>query len=155
MNFFNWIYKISCLGLGVFFIFAGGIKVLDPESFAVLIDDYGIVPENFLLPVAVGLSALEVVAGLGLIFDIKGSLVLIAILLLFFIGILSYGIWMGLDIDCGCFGSYNPESKSFHDLRISLYRDLIMLIWVVFMYIYQIKKSNEKENFECSALNQY
>ena len=40
-----------------------------------------------------------------------------------FMAILGYGISMGLDVDCGCFGPEDPESKAFHGLRAALYRD--------------------------------
>ena len=137
MSLFNWIYKISRLSLGGIFIYAGSIKLLEPKIFAVLIEAYGIVPESLLMPVAIILPVLEVAAGIGLLFDIEGSLSAISGLLVFFIAILSYGIWMGIDVDCGCFGPEDPESEAFHGLRASLYRDLIMLSGIVFMYIWR------------------
>jgi hypothetical protein len=84
--------------------------------------------------VAIALPALEVAAGIGLLFDIKGSLAVIAGLLGLFIAMLSYGIWIGLDVDCGCFGPEDPEAEAFHSLKIYLYRDLIMLAGVAFLY---------------------
>jgi uncharacterized membrane protein YphA (DoxX/SURF4 family) len=123
--------------LGGVFIYAGSIKLLEPKVFAVLIDAYGLVPDYLLMPVAIGLPALEVVAGLGLIPDIKGSLPAITVLLLMFIVILGYGIYMGLDVDCGCFGPDDAEAMAFHGLRTSLYRDLIMLTGIVFMVVWR------------------
>ena len=129
----DWIYKLTRWILGCVFICAGSIKLLEPKTFVVLIEAYGIVPESLLMPMAIFLPALEVVAGIGLLFDIGGSLSVIAGLLGLFIAILGYGIWIGLDIDCGCFGPEDPESEAFHSLRISLYRDLIMLAGVAFL----------------------
>ncbi|MBU0544077.1 MAG: DoxX family membrane protein [Proteobacteria bacterium] len=131
---FDWIYKLSRWGLGGIFIYAGCIKLLEPETFAVLIDAYGIIPENLLMPVAVALPALELAAGIGLLFDIKGSLSMISGLLGLFIAILGYGIWLGLDVDCGCFGPEEPEAKAFHGLRMTLYRDLVMLTIISFIF---------------------
>lgn len=128
------IYKLTRWILGGVFIYAGSIKLLDPKTFAVLIDAYGIVPENLLMPLSIVLPALEVIAGFGLLFDIEGSLTLIACLTALFIAILSYGIWMGLDVDCGCFGAEDAEAKAFQGLRLSLYRDLVMLAGIVFTY---------------------
>ena len=116
------VYKISRWALGIIFIYTGGIKLLDPESFAVLIDAFGIVPDELLMTVAIGLPAMELAAGAGLLFDIEGSLSVIAALLIVFIAILGYGIWMGLDIDCGCFGPEDPEAKAFHGLRPAVRR---------------------------------
>ncbi|CAB5162453.1 related to methylamine utilization protein [Olavius algarvensis associated proteobacterium Delta 3] len=116
------------------FIYAGSIKLMEPQVFAVLIDAYGVLPVGLLMPVAIALPALEVIAGIGLIFDIEGSLSIIAGLLVTFIGILAYGVDMGLDIDCGCFGPEDPEAEAFHGLRGALYRDLVMLTGVIFMF---------------------
>jgi hypothetical protein len=41
---------------------------------------------------------------------------------------------MGLDVDCGCFGPEDPEAEAFHGLRLSLFRDLVMMAGVVFIY---------------------
>jgi hypothetical protein len=120
--------------LGVIFIYAGGTKLLAPEIFAVLIEAYGIVPEGLLMPVAIGLPLLEVIAGIGLLFDIRGSLAVMTGLLVLFVVVLGYGIWMGLDVDCGCFGPEDPEAEAFHGLRLSLFRDLVMMAGVIFIY---------------------
>lgn len=130
----DWIYKLSRWGLGIIFIYAGTVKLLEPKTFAVLIDAYGIVPESLLIPLSVALPITEVIAGLGLLFDIEKSLFIISGLLVLFIAILGYGIHMGLDVDCGCFGPEDPEAKAFHGLRTTLYRDLVMLIIVAFIY---------------------
>jgi hypothetical protein len=78
--------------------------------------------------------ALEVAGGIGLIWEIEGSLAVIAGLLVLFVAILGYGIRMGLDVDCGCFSADDPEAQAFHGLRPSLYRDLAMLAGIGFMY---------------------
>jgi hypothetical protein len=107
---------------------------MEPRIFAVLIEAYGFVPEGLLIPVAIGLPLLEVIAGFGLLFDIRGSLAVITGLLVLFMVVLGYGIWMGLDVDCGCFGPEDPEAEAFHGLRLSLFRDMVMLAGVIFMY---------------------
>ena len=134
MEMMDWSYRLCRWTLGGVFIYAGGTKLVEPEIFAVLIEAYGIVPERLLMPVAIGLPLLEVIAGIGLLFDIRGSLALITGLLVLFIVVLGYGIWMGLDVDCGCFGPDDPEAEAFHGLRLSLYRDLSMMAGVFFIY---------------------
>ncbi|MFZ0134217.1 MAG: MauE/DoxX family redox-associated membrane protein [Desulfobacterales bacterium] len=128
------IYNYTRWILGGMFIYAGSAKLLEPKAFTVLIEAFGIVPESLLMPVAVGLPLLEVVAGLGLLFDIRGSLALMTGLLVLFMVVLGYGIWMGLDVDCGCFGPEDPETEAFHGLRLSLFRDLAMMAGVSFIY---------------------
>jgi len=131
---FGSIYNLTRWILGAVFIYAGSIKLLEPKTFALLIEAYGVVPESLLLPVSIVLPALEVAAGIGIFFDIEGSLAVIAGLLVLFIAILGYGIWMGMDVDCGCFGPDDPEAKAFHGLWQSLFRDLLMLAGVAFIY---------------------
>ena len=132
-----WPYRLPRWLLGVIFIYSGATKLMAPEIFAVLIDAYGILPEPIVMPVAVMLPAVEVIAGAGLIVDLRGSLLAIAGMLLLFVAILGYGISMGLDVDCGCFGPEDPESKAFHGLRAALYRDFFMLACVVFLYVWR------------------
>ncbi|MGB5485817.1 MAG: MauE/DoxX family redox-associated membrane protein [Lysobacterales bacterium] len=134
MRLSSWIYRIVRWVLGGIFIYSGATKLLAPQTFAVLIEAYGLVPDMLLMPVALILPALEVVAGVGLLFDIRGSLAVIAGLLLLFIAILGYGIRMGLDVDCGCFGPEEPEAEAFHGLRLALYRDMAMLAAVAFLH---------------------
>ena len=164
----TWPYRMTRLIVGSIFIYAGGTKLLESKTFAVLIEAYGIVPDGLLMPVAIALPILEVIAGIGLVFDIRGSLLVIAGLLVVFIAILIYGIWMGLDVDCGCFGPEDPEAKAFHGLRLSLYRDLVMmlgsciLVWMAAVqkyktddYYFDNEKTNwKKEDGRCIWLNQ-
>ena len=130
----GWIYKLTRWILGGVFIYAGSTKLMEPRIFTVLIEAYGLVPESLLMPVAIGLPFLEVIAGFGLLFDIRGSLAVITGLLVLFMVVLGYGIWMGLDVDCGCFGPEDPEAEAFHGLRLSLFRDMVMIAGVIFIY---------------------
>jgi uncharacterized membrane protein YphA (DoxX/SURF4 family) len=120
--------------LGTVFIYAGFTKLIEPEIFATLIDAYGILPEIMLLPVAILLPLFEVIAGIGILFDIRGSLTAISGLLILFLLILGYGMAMGLDVDCGCFSPGDPEAKAFHGLRQAFYRDLLMALQVLFAF---------------------
>jgi len=100
-----WIYNLTRWILGGVFIYAGSTKLLEPKIFIVLIEAYGIVPESLLMPVAIALPAIEVAAGIGLLFDIEGSLLVIAGLLGLFVAILGYGIWIDAETDdreCSC-----------------------------------------------------
>lgn len=130
----TWIYRLLRWVLGGIFIYSGSSKLLAPKTFAVLIEAYGLLPDGLLLPVAVILPLMEVVAGAGLLVDLRGSLGMITALLVLFIVILAYGIHMGLDVDCGCFGPDDPEADAFHGLRAAFYRDMFMMAAVGFLY---------------------
>lgn len=137
MKMMDWLYKLCRWTLGGLFIYAGSTKLLDPKTFAALIDAYAIVPEGLLILVAIVLPLLELIAGIGLLFDIRGSLAMLTGLLVLFIAVLAHSIWMGLDVDCGCFGPEDPEAEAFHGLRQSLFRDLVMMAGVFFIYIWR------------------
>lgn len=127
-------YRLTRWSLGGLFIYAGAMKLLAPKSFAVLMDAFGLLPDFLLLPAAVTLPLLEIAAGAGLVFDIRGGLGAVAGLLLLFVAVLGYGVWLGLDIDCGCFGPGDPEGEAFHGLKPALFRDLAMLAPVASLY---------------------
>lgn len=127
-----WGYRLARVVLGCLFIYAGSLKLMDVYGFAYLISEYKLVPDQFLVQVAYGLPVIEILAGLGLIVDLSGSLAMITALLLLFIGVLYYGVVKGLDIDCGCFG---PEEQGNIDtLKLAFTRDLWMLAACIYAF---------------------
>jgi len=107
----------------------------------VIIDSYGLIPDDWNMPVALSLAAIEALVGFALLFDIRGALAIVAALLCLFMAILGYGIWLGLDIDCGCFGPEDPEAKAYHGLRSALLRDSIMIFGIVYLYAWRFGRS--------------
>ena len=128
----TWLYHGLRLGLACIFIYAGFIKLLDPRAFAHAMAQYDLIPEGLLPLVAVGLPALELLAGLGLIFEIRGSLTLMAILLLIFLVVLGYAVWQNLDIDCGCFTL--DELDAADHVSTAFRRDLMMIAATLYLY---------------------
>lgn len=138
------LYQILRIGLAALFIYAGVVKLCDPKAFARIISAYGIVPEPLLPVIAVGLPILETVAGIGLLFEIRGSLAVISGLLILFIVVLGFGILEDLDVDCGCFGV--EELGKQDSLRRALYRDLALIVSVVpYLYLYRRTHSCRSE----------
>ena len=128
----TWLYHFLRLGLACIFIYAGFIKLLDPRAFAHAIAQYDLIPETLLPLVAVGLPALELLAGFGLSFEVRGSLTLTALLLLIFLVILGFAVWHNLDIDCGCFTTDELDAQ--HSVKTAFWRDLIMIGAILFLY---------------------
>ena len=128
----TWLYHFLRLGLACIFIYAGFIKLLDPRAFAHAIAQYDLIPETLLPLVAVGLPALELLAGVGLIFEVRGSLTIIALLLLIFLVILGYAVWHNLDIDCGCFTVEDLAGQE--GIKTAFRRDLIMIGATLLLY---------------------
>jgi uncharacterized membrane protein YphA (DoxX/SURF4 family) len=135
------IYHLIRVLLSVIFLWSGISKLMDPTEFAVIIDAYGFIADAWILPLATILPLVEMIFGLGLLLEIRGSLTVITGLLILFLAILSYGIWLGLDVDCGCFGPQDPETKAYHSLRPALYRDFVMIAGVVYLYVWRYYRS--------------
>ena len=105
----KWAYRPIRFTLGAVFIWSGVSKLANPQSFSVIIGAYGLINDSWVLPVSLFLPLIELFGGVGLLLDLRGSLTTIAGLLLLFMLILGYGIWMGLDVDCGCLGRKTPR----------------------------------------------
>ena len=136
-----WTYGLIRTALGIIFIWSGISKLLDPEGFTTTIEAFGLIPDATILPAAMGLPVLELLAGAGLLLDMQGALGIITGLLILFTGVLSYGLWIGLDVDCGCFGPDDPEGAAYHSLRPAFYRDLVMLAGIGYLYLLRWRKS--------------
>lgn len=136
LNVLLWVDRLGRWGISLFFLVAAVPKLFDVHGFAALIDAYGLLPDIFLLPVAIVLPVLEMFLAVGLLFNRFRSKIGIGLVLLSFIVLLSYSIWLGLDIDCGCFGPEDPEHQAFHGLRAALIRDIVMLIPLAYSFWY-------------------
>lgn len=130
-----WPYRIVRMSLGAVFVIVGFSKLLDPKAFARALSTYDIIPEPLLPVVAIGLPVIELIAGLGLLFHIRGSLSVIGGLLVLFITVLYYGVISDLNINCGCYLPW--ESEEISSLKIALYRDLIMFGMVMYMFLWR------------------
>jgi uncharacterized membrane protein YphA (DoxX/SURF4 family) len=145
----TWLYHFLRLSLACIFIYAGFVKLLDPRAFAHAIAQYDLIPEGLLPLAAVGLPALELVAGLGLIFEVRGSLTLIAVLLLMFLVVLGYALWSNLDIDCGCFTL--DELDAADHVSTAFWRDLMM--FAATLYLYCRRRSRQPRLFLIGTIN--
>lgn len=128
-----WLHLFVRFAIGSVFVYAGFIKLLDPKAFAKIISHYDIVSENLLPFLAVGLPLVEFLAGVGLIFNIRGSLSIIFVLLMMFGIVLGYGIFNDLNIDCGCFTT--EEINQQNSLLFAFYRDLILIGGAFFLLL--------------------
>lgn len=138
-----WSYRLLRIAIGGIFIYSGTIKLLDVKAFARMISLYDLVPEQLLPAVAIGLPTLELVAGIGLLFEIPGALSAIFAMLFMFCTILWYGILQDLDIDCGCFST--AELKGQNSLRQALYRDFVMIAVCCFLYGYRFLRTRHEQ----------
>ncbi len=118
-------------GLALLFIFAGALKLKDPRAFAQAIGQYGLVPDGIIPVLALGLPVVEVLAGLGLLVNLRYSLGAILLMLLLFIGVLGYAIIAELDIDCGCFTAADLAARG--SVKAAFFQDLGFLAAALFL----------------------
>ena len=130
-----WLYRFVRIGLGIVFVWAGLPKLFEPREFARTISEFGIVPDPLLPIVAIGLPVLELLAGLGLIFEIRGSLKLVCALLMLFLTVLGFGVANHMEIDCGCFSA--EEIHAQNSLRTAFLRDLGMMGTVFYLFFWR------------------
>ncbi len=117
--------------LGGVFICAGALKIMDPVAFYHNIVLYHLVSDDFSWRVAHYLPWLEVIAGLGVInrFSRPSSALILAALLLVFMGAAGSAWARGLNIECGCFGRFSGEGSHFW----VLIRDCVLLLAVLYL----------------------
>ena len=112
--------------LGLLFVYSSGVKLWQWPRFAQQVGEYGIVWDSVVKPVAVVVCCLELAIGLGVLTHARGSLAATMVMLFGFIAVLSYGTAIGLDIECGCFGTGHSLS-----LRHQLLVDLLIVAWTI------------------------
>ena len=98
--------------VGGVFIWAGISKIADPLSFAQNVRNYQLVGPALSFLTAIFLPWVELIAGMWLIVGIypRSSALLISCLLMFFIVLVLITMARGLDVDCGCFGTFSRRA---------------------------------------------
>ncbi|HRX78518.1 MAG: hypothetical protein H6821_09965 [Planctomycetaceae bacterium] len=114
-------WPLSCL-----FLYSGCVKGFRLPQFAQSVGDFGIVLDGFVEPVAFMVCTVELGLAYVLWQQRAWAMLATAALLLCFLGVLLYGVAIGLDIECGCFGSgYKLKLKQQFGV------DLVLLLWCV------------------------
>ncbi len=92
--------------VGLTFLASGIVKLREPITFAIAVDNFRILPHGVVLPAAHLVSSFEVCLGLCLLLGIwldTVALCLAGCSTVFLVALAS-AMWRGLDISCGCFG---------------------------------------------------
>jgi len=124
----EWILRI---GLGLFFLLAGLVKLLDPGSFQLEILDYRVIGYQLSWIVSYFLPSFEVVLGLGIMvrFGVKYALRAVSLLLVLYIGLLVWTWIQGIDINCGCLGEIDFVSGQ----PAAIGRDVVLLAVTLYL----------------------
>jgi uncharacterized membrane protein YphA (DoxX/SURF4 family) len=144
----NWVSRGARIILAAVFLLAAVPKLFNPADFAQVISMYGIVPGGLTLETALVLIAAELVIAFGLLLDRFWAVAAAAVMLLLFIAVLAYGIHLGLDIDCGCFGPEDPEHGAVNNLRSAVVRDTLLLIPIAYLLFRAIRTTPKNYLYE-------
>ncbi len=131
-----WIVRII---VGVLFIFSGLIKANDPLGLSYkMVEFFEVLHLSFLVPYALAFSVLmiafEIIAGIAVLLGYAYRLFsfLLLILIIFFTFLTGFALFSGKIKECGCFGDCIKITSD-----QSFYKDLILLVLIVILFIYR------------------
>jgi uncharacterized membrane protein YphA (DoxX/SURF4 family) len=129
----EYLILIARIILGFIFIVASIDKLADPNAFAVSIGYYKLVGGSFAMITATILPWIELICGLFLIFGImlRGSSLLVLLMMIVFTAGVISGIARGLEISCGCF-SRDPNVGKIGWLKVVENIGLIVLSVIIY-----------------------
>ena len=135
------VHLICQLLLGGIFIYASLGKIFHPNTFAEIVENYRIIPDILVNPMARILPCVEFIFGLLLMLGVlkKTSTAVLSFLLLVFIAALTFNLLRGVNVNCGCiFQSQPSDAASSKDMVISIIRDFLLLIpGIIIMFFRQ------------------
>jgi putative oxidoreductase len=129
----RWFRLAVRLLLGAAFVYAGAVKISDPQEFADNIASFQLLPNGFVSPFALGLPLFEILTGSLLMIGWMNGPAALGILTIsgVFVIAVASALARGLTIDCGCFGSAIPtRTRMWFDFG----RDLVLLSAALFAY---------------------
>ena len=99
--------------LAAVFLASGALKAIDPAAFLIDIRSFHILPDPWAAWLAMCLPWLEILTGASLLSGIlaSGAAWLAALMLTPFLAAIARSALIGLDINCGCFGSSTSSSS--------------------------------------------
>ncbi len=101
-----WVGVVARLVVGGVWVAAGLLKIPDPAENVRAVRAYQVLPESVVPTVGYALPIIEILVGTCLILGLltRVNAVLSGVLLVAFIGGISWAWARGLEIECGCFG---------------------------------------------------
>ncbi len=134
-----WFLFVLRIIVGGVFLYAGILKMGNPQAFADSIASFRMLPAEGIGVLALALPPFEIFAGLLLItgWQLRSAAFSVAALCAVFALALVQALVRRLQVDCGCFGSGEPSAFK---TGMSLGRDLLLLTGSQWLYIAQAKK---------------
>jgi cobalt-zinc-cadmium efflux system protein len=122
------------MGLGLVFIYASVDKVVHPDQFAEIMQDYEILPNAVVNLASLWLAWLEAVLGVCLIAGVwvRAAALMVTGLTVIFIGGLSTALTRGVGLHCGCFSTAAGGAAR---TWISLWQEGLILLACVWLTV--------------------
>jgi hypothetical protein len=126
----DWFQLALRLIIAGVFLYAAVPKILNPQEFYLNILGYNFIQGTPAKLVAIWLPWAELIAALGIIFNVwmQANLRLIQAMLSGFIILLILTLIRGIDADCGCFGSAGGQVTWWH-----VFGDFVLLFITTFL----------------------
>ncbi len=128
--------------LGITFLYAGIIKASASQAFAIALLPFTFIDSTWTGPLAMGLAWMEILAGVLVLAPriYEAGAAMIAGLCLVFIAVLSWALWNGYIVSCGCFGEDMAPSAA--KMLLAIGRDILLLVAAVaIMMIPRLRKN--------------
>ena len=135
--------RITKYFLVVILMVSGVGKIINPSATISVLLAIPIFPNIFIIPIISLLPLVEIIIGLALIINHNSFVTTVACagLFLFFFLLSIYGVAIGLQNDCGCFGSF-IESRFGWKMIVRNFIFLLMSMSVFFTNSIQNRKSS-------------
>jgi uncharacterized membrane protein YphA (DoxX/SURF4 family) len=128
--------------LGITFLYAGLIKASASQAFALALLPFTFIDSMWTGPLAMGLAWMEILAGVLVLAPriYEAGAAMIASLCLVFIAVLSWALWNGYIVSCGCFGEDVAPSAT--KMLLAIGRDILLFAGAVaIMVIPRLRKN--------------
>lgn len=129
----RWLLLALRVFLGALFIYAGALKLGNPQAFADSIATFQMLPYAAISLLVLALPPFEIAAGILVIvgWKLRSASFAVVVLCVVFGVALAQALLRGLMVDCGCFGSSEPST---FNMWMSLGRGLILLGSATLLY---------------------
>ncbi|MCB0743006.1 MAG: DoxX family membrane protein [Ignavibacteriae bacterium] len=107
----NYLIALTRIYLALVFIVSGLDKINNLDAFAISIENYRLFPTQIINIFAITIPWIELISGAFLLLGIyiKENSIIIASLLVVFTTAVIIAVARGLDIDCGCQGTFDGQ----------------------------------------------
>jgi hypothetical protein len=130
-----WVYLLARIVTGIVFLWAGGVRLMDMGAFIKVLSRYSFLPEASVILIAIIFPVAQLIAGVGLLLDLRGNLKASSCVLLTFLTVFAYGILGNLNAECSFF---TIEPMALQDsLPLTSLRDLALLVVMLYLFLWE------------------